>query len=134
MGRKASEYVKEYLRRVRGRLTERNRDERALFVGKRGRRIHPLIVERLIRAYARAAGVAKRTTPHTLRHTCGTHLLAGGADVAHVQRLLGPARIATTQIYTRVARPDLKRTHARTHPASSWKDYAGTSPRAVRET
>ena len=55
-------------------------------------------------------------TPHTFRHTCATHLLADGADVVHVQRLLGHAYIGTTQIYTRVAGRDVKRTHGRTHP------------------
>jgi integrase/recombinase XerD len=116
MGRKASAYVKEYLRHVRGPLTKNRRDERALFVGRRGKRIHPLIVERLVRDYARAAGLKKPVTPHVFRHTCATHLLAGGADVAHVQRLLGHASITTTQIYTRVARREIKRTHEQTHP------------------
>lgn len=116
MGHKATQYVKEYLRHVRGRLAEKRRDERALFVGVRGGRINPLIVERLIRDYARTAGLSKRVTPHTFRHTCATHLLADGADVAHVQRLLGHACIDTTQIYTRVAGRDVKRMHGKAHP------------------
>ena len=116
MGRKATQYAKEYLRHVRGRLTEKRRDERALFVGVMGKRINPIIVERLIRGYARSAGLTKRVTPHTFRHTCATHLLADGADVVHVQRLLGHAYIGTTQIYTRVAGRDVKQTHGRTHP------------------
>lgn len=116
MGHKATQYVKEYLRHVRGRLTEKRRDERALFVGVMGKRINPIIVERLIRDYARTAGLSKRVTPHTFRHTCATHLLADGADVVHVQRLLGHACIDTTQIYTRVAERDVKKTHGKTHP------------------
>ena len=116
MGRKAGRYVREYLRHVRGRFTGRCRDERALFVGQRGRKIHFLIVERLIRAYAQAAGIRRRVTPHALRHTCATHMLRGGADMIHVQRQMGHASLATTQIYTRVAALEVKATHARTHP------------------
>jgi len=117
MGHKATQYVKEYVRHVRGRFTEKRRDERTLFVGKQwGTPINPLIVERLIRRYAEAARISKRVTPHTFRHTCATHMLADGADVVHVQRLLGHACIDTTQIYTRVAEREVKKTHGKTHP------------------
>ena len=116
MGRKASDYIKDYLRNVRGGFTRKRRDERALFVGQKGRKIHFLIVERLVREYARSVGIRKRVTPHALRHTCATHMIHGGADVVHVQRLLGHASIDTTQIYIRVAGRDVKRTHLQTHP------------------
>lgn len=117
LGRKATRYVTEYLRHVRGRFTEKNRDERTLFVGHYlGRGINPLIVGRLVGKYARAAGITKNVSPHTLRHTCATHMIADGADVVHVQRLLGHADISTTQIYTRVARREVKDTHKKTHP------------------
>lgn len=117
MGHKATQYVKEYLRHVRGRFTEKRRDERTLFVGKQwGTPINPLIVERLVRHYAEEAGISKRVTPHTFRHTCASHMLADGADVIHVQRLLGHTCIDTTQIYTRVARREVKKTHGKTHP------------------
>jgi site-specific recombinase XerD len=117
MGHKAAQYVKEYVRHVRGRFTEKRRDERALFVGKQwGTPINPLIVERLIKRYAEQAGISKRVTPHVFRHTCATHMLADGADVVHVQRLLGHACIDTTQIYTRVAEREVKTTHGKTHP------------------
>ena len=117
MGHKATQYVKEYVRHVRGRFTQKRRDERALFVGKQsGKPINPLIVQRLIVHYAEAAGISKRVTPHVFRHTCATHMLADGADVVHVQHLLGHACIDTTQIYTRVAEREVKRTHGKTHP------------------
>lgn len=116
LGRKACDALKDYLRHVRGRLTKNRRDERALFVGKHGRKIHHQIVERLVLDYARAAGIRKRITPHALRHTCATHLLQGGADVSHVQRLLGHVGLGSTQLYTRVAGREVKATHAKTHP------------------
>jgi len=117
MGHKATQYVKEYVRHVRGRFTQKRRDERALFIGKQSANpINPQIVERLIVLYAEDAGISKRVTPHVFRHTCATHMLADGADVVHVQRLLGHTCIDTTQMYTRVAEREVKQTHGKTHP------------------
>jgi len=116
MGRKATQYVREYLRHARGIFTQNRRDERALFVGQKGGRIHILIVERLVRDYARTAGIRKHVTPHALRHTCATHMLQGGASLPHIQKLLGHVHLTTTQVYTRVAAVEVKATHARTHP------------------
>ena len=117
MGHKATQYVKEYLRHVRGQFTKNRRDERTLFVGKQwGTPINPQIVGILVRQYAKKTGLKKRVTPHVFRHTCATHLMADGADVVHVQRLLGHSCISTTQIYTRVAAREVKQTHRKTHP------------------
>jgi integrase/recombinase XerD len=55
-------------------------------------------------------------SPHAWRHSCATHLVAGGANLAYVQRLLGHRSLRTTQVYTRVAVPELKTTHCKTHP------------------
>jgi integrase/recombinase XerD len=61
-------------------------------------------------------------SPHTLRHGCATHLLQGGADIRHVQQLLGHASVETTAIYTKVAPTDLARVMAKTHPREkTWK-------------
>lgn len=116
LGHTAARYVKEYLRHVRGHFTRKCRDVRALFVGKRGLAFTPSGIEVLVRQYAKAAAIGKHVTPHTLRHTCATHMLAGGADIVHVQRQLGHEDISTTQIYARVAQRDVKATHGKTHP------------------
>ena len=123
IGHKARKYVREYMHKVRGRFTKKNRDERSLFVGSRcGRPIHPKYVTDLIHLYADSAGIRKNVTPHVFRHTCATHMLADGADVVHIQRLLGHVLLCTTQIYTRVAGREVKQTHNRTHPREKDKE------------
>ena len=95
---------------VRGRPTP------ALFLSRTGRRLTRKTIERLVKKWARLSGIVKRTTPHTLRHSFATHLLAGGADLRSVQEMLGHASIVTTQVYTHVDKDRLKDVHRRFHP------------------
>ena len=118
LGAMACRYVRDYLKHVRGRHTRNRRDERALFVSSlSGRGLKVSAVQQMVRGYAVAAKIARRVTPHMLRHTCATHMIAGGADIVHVQRLLGHAGATTTQIYTRLTPTDVQREHRHTHPA-----------------
>ena len=70
----------------------------------------------LVKLYAARSGAPTSISPHTLRHSFATHLLAGGADLRQVQEMLGHASIATTQIYTHVDHTRLKKVHAKFHP------------------
>lgn len=72
-------------------------------------------IERLVQKYARAAGIVKKVTPHTMRHTYATDLLQNGADIRSVQMMLGHASITTTQIYTHVTDKRLRETHKKFH-------------------
>jgi integrase/recombinase XerD len=114
-GDPAAVALSRYLREVRPAL-DRGLAEGALFLNRRGTRLTRMSVWTLVKEAARRAGIEKRVSPHTLRHSFATHLLEGGADLAAVQDLLGHADISTTQIYTHLDREHLKSVHRRFHP------------------
>ncbi len=121
LGEIASQFVKEYLTAVRPKLV-RSEQEQALILSKTGRRMDITAVLLMIRVYVKKAGIEKRITPHTFRHTCATHLLQGGADIRYIQTILGHDSIASTQIYTRVGIMDLKEVHEKYHPREKFDD------------
>lgn len=87
-----------------------------LFVGVRGKRLDASVVQRTLREFRRLAGLPEHVTPHALRHSFATHLLAGGADLRSIQELLGHAGLATTQRYTSVDTDRLMQVWRQTHP------------------
>ncbi|WP_336660848.1 site-specific tyrosine recombinase XerD [Leucobacter sp. USHLN153] len=105
-----------YLVRGRPPMVERGRGTPALFVGPRGARLSRQSAWLVIRAAAERAGITAEVSPHTLRHSFATHLLAGGADVRTVQELLGHASVTTTQIYTQVTADTLREHYLTAHP------------------
>jgi site-specific recombinase XerD len=88
----------------------------ALFLNERGGRLTTRSLQRIVGHMALVAGLARRPTPHTLRHSFATHLLDRGADLRAVQELLGHAQLATTQIYTHVSLERLTKIYAKAHP------------------
>jgi integrase/recombinase XerD len=114
-GDKAQALLQDYLLHERaGLLRERDADE--LFITRRGKGFTRQGLWRLIKKHTREAGITKNVTPHTLRHSFATHLLAHGAPLRVIQEMLGHADIATTQIYTHVDRERLKSIHTQYHP------------------
>lgn len=87
-----------------------------LLISKSGRALTRIMVWNLVKKYARRIGASAHVSPHTLRHSFATHLLAGGAEIRALQELLGHASIATTQIYTHVEHSRLKAVHKKCHP------------------
>jgi integrase/recombinase XerD len=115
LGRDAQAAVRRYLDTSRPHLQGR-RSSPVLFLNRYGWPLTRQGVWKLLRAYATEAGIDRRVTPHTLRHSFATHLLEGGADLRAVQMMLGHADISTTQIYTHVSRAHLKSVYDRYHP------------------
>jgi integrase/recombinase XerD len=115
IGRRALGAVALYTREIRPTL-EKGKGRGILFLNGRGAPLSRVGAWGVIRKLARAAGVSKRVTPHTFRHTFATHLLEGGADLRAVQEMLGHADLTTTQLYTRVDREYLRSDHPQSHP------------------
>ncbi|MFN9750830.1 MAG: tyrosine-type recombinase/integrase, partial [Planctomycetota bacterium] len=106
-----------YLARLRPRLAQHRSEETDwVFLSRSGRRLRREAIWELVKKYALLADVSVSISPHTLRHSFATHLLAGGADLRQVQEMLGHSSIATTQIYTHVEQSRLKKVHQKFHP------------------
>jgi len=113
----AIEAITNYLNLERSdMIINTDRDEGWLFVSRSGRQLNRETVWQQIQRYAARIGCGKDIGPHTLRHSFGTHLLAGGADIRALQEMLGHASIRTTQIYTHVDHSRLKSVHEKCHP------------------
>jgi tyrosine recombinase XerC len=115
IGEPAQAALRRYLDTARHALDERP-GENALFLSRRGRRLHTSDVRRRLERWVREAAIAGGVSPHVLRHSFATHLLEGGANLRSIQELLGHASVSTTQIYTRVEPGRLRREYARAHP------------------
>ncbi len=115
IGRGVIGAVSTYVHRLRPSL-DRGKSAGRLLLNARGQPLSRVGAWGIVKRCARAAGITKRVTPHTLRHSFATHLLEGGADLRAVQEMLGHADLSTTQIYTHVDREYLRSVHKQFHP------------------
>jgi integrase/recombinase XerD len=118
VGRAAADAVSRYLERGRPALVGAGA-EAHLFVNFRGGSLTRQGLYKIVRRHAVSAGLAEHMSPHTLRHTFATHLLAGGCDLRSVQEMLGHADVATTQLYTQLSSERLKDVYFRAHPRAT---------------
>ena len=117
LGKRAAAAVREYLEHERPRLAaQAPKAPPWLLLSRSGRALRRERIWELVKRYALRAGASADVSPHTLRHSFATHLLAGGADLRMVQEMLGHASITTTQIYTHVDHTRLKAVHKKFHP------------------
>jgi integrase/recombinase XerD len=121
LGREAVSAVQRYIRSGRPTLVGTSEQSR-LFLNFRGGPLTRQGMYKIIQRRARAAGLADRMSPHTLRHTFATHLLAGGCDLRSVQEMLGHADVSTTQIYTHLSDQRIKDVYFKAHPRAVVKE------------
>ncbi len=115
LGGAAATYLEKYLNEARAQLDRANQSE-FVFLSTRGQALSRKTIWQLIRRCTREAGITKNVSPHTLRHSFASHLLANNAPLRVIQEMLGHADIATTQIYTHVDAPRLQQIHRQYHP------------------
>jgi len=115
LGKRAKEAIEKYMAKSRLRLTKRQNDNH-LFLTRLGKRMSRQSFWKMVKHYARQAGIKKKISPHMLRHSFATHLLQRGADLRIVQEMLGHSDISTTQIYTHINKERLKSIHNQFHP------------------
>jgi integrase/recombinase XerD len=118
LSEQALELIRRYRDNVRPQLRARAAKDPGdvLFLSRTGRPLDRVRIWQIVRHHCRLAGLRVAASPHALRHSFATHLVAGGADLRSVQELLGHASLATTQVYTHVEHERLKQTHRRFHP------------------
>ena len=115
IGAQAKLSLRRYMEKVREHMVLRQ-EEDVLFVNCNGRPMTRQGFWKIIKAYAKKAGIEEDITPHMLRHSFAAHLIENGADLRSVQEMLGHSDISTTQIYTRLTNQKLKNVYAKAHP------------------
>ena len=118
VGSRALQWITKYLDEARPVLLLNKPDPMILFLSIQGDRFNPDHLTDIARKYIKASGIDKKGSCHIFRHTMATLMLENGADLRYIQEMLGHANINTTQIYTRVSIPQLKKIHDLTHPSS----------------
>ena len=116
IGKSAMERLNDYLRFERSGLARKLETKGIVFLSRNGRPLTRMTVYNILKKWSQTAGITKKVSPHTLRHSFATHLLEGGADLRAVQEMLGHADISTTQIYTHLDKEHLKEVHRTFHP------------------
>ena len=132
VGERALRWVEKYIAEARPKLVG-TIDDAVLFLNSDGNRIDHAYLSHLVREYVVKGDVGKLGSCHLWRHSCATLMLEGGADVRHVQEMLGHAEISSTTIYTHVAISKLIEVHRRSHPSATMKASVKTASTTTAE-
>ena len=116
IGGRALELIQTYIHNVRSKLTPKPGEEKIVFLNRRGARLTRQMVFIMLQRAVAEAGITKKVSPHSLRHSFATELVENGADLRSVQEMLGHESISTTEIYTHISRETLRNTIAAFHP------------------
>ena len=108
-------FLESYIKGIRPQILSEKEKER-LFLSERGQAMGKSTVASIVEKYAKLAGIKKRVTPHSWRHTCATHLVKNAANLRHVQEMLGHKNLSTTERYLQLTITDLKEAHRKFHP------------------
>lgn len=117
IGNEAVKYLNSYLKEVRVHIAVKPGFEDIVFLNRRGQQLSRVMIFLIIKDLAAKAGIEKKVSPHTFRHSFATHLIEGGANLRAVQEMLGHENITTTEIYTHLNREFLRKTLEEFHPA-----------------
>ena len=115
LGKAAVHFLLLYLQKTRP-IFVKDKKHNVLFVNQYGKPLGYESLNQIVQKSSIAAGIKRKITPHSIRHTCATLMLRGKADIRHIQELLGHSSLSSTQIYTRVEIGDLKKVHQKCHP------------------
>lgn len=116
LGKKACDWIKEYVLKVRPHYTRKNPDERNLFTNTSGKALSNQSIGLIVKRHARRAKIGKPVTVHAIRRSFATHMLKNEANPMYIQRILGHSGLGVLKKYIKVAGIDLKKTHKKTHP------------------
>lgn len=134
MGKHATRFLREYITKVRPHFTRKNKKSRALFVNFHGQNISKQVVGIMVKNSLKAAGVTKKASAHTFRHTFASQLVKNGADIFSVQKMLGHSDLKTTQGYLQALGLDIKKAHQKSHPREKDKiDNKSIKPKINRK-
>ena len=128
LGKHAIRFLKEYVMHIRLRYTKKDKTVTNLFVTQAGHPLATQTIQQMVRNYAKKARIGKHVTPHVFRHTFATQLVRNGADITAVRKMLGHSRLSVTQIYTKVAGVDVRKTHNESHPREQDKEAGEGRP------
>jgi integrase/recombinase XerD len=119
LGKLAKKHMLLYMREVRSHINVQKGHEDFLFLNRRGKQLTRVMIFTIIKSLAEKAGIRKKISPHTLRHSFATVLLKHGADLRAIQDMLGHESITTTEIYTHLDRDDLRQAILKHHPRNA---------------